>query len=184
VWGLHDTYIVTPTGTGMMIVDQRAAHLRVLYERAQAHLEQQRGESQRLLFPHTIDLSPAEVDLLEELRADLEALGFELERLSGRTVSVRGVPTDVPDGDEDAILEDILKQYTSGQDAVDDERRTHLAKTMAQRSAVARGQPLSEDERRALLDDLFDCEMPYADPTGTPTIVKLSMEELADRFGR
>jgi DNA mismatch repair protein MutL len=184
VWGLYDTYIVTPTNTGMMIVDQRAAHLRVLYERAQAHLEQQRGESQRLLFPHTIDLSPAEVDLLEELRDDLDALGFELERLSGRTVSVRGVPADVPDGDEDAILEDILAQYTSAQDAVDDERRAHLAKMMARRSAVERGQPLSEDERRALLDDLFDCEMPYADPTGIPTIVKLSMEELADRFGR
>jgi len=184
VWGLHDTYIVTPTDTGMMIVDQRAAHLRVLYERAQAHLEQRRGESQRLLFPHTIDLSPAEVDLLEELRDDLDALGFDLERLSGRTVSVRGVPADVPDGDEDAILEDILAQYTSAQDAVDDERRAHLAKMMARRSAVERGQPLSEDERRALLDDLFDCEMPYADPTGTPTIVKLSMEELADRFGR
>jgi DNA mismatch repair protein MutL len=184
VWGLHDTYIVTPTDTGVMFVDQRAAHLRVLYERAQAHLEQQRGESQRLLFPHTIDLSPAEVDLLEELRDDLEALGFEVERLSGRTISVRGVPTDVPDGEEDSILEALLEQYTSAQDSVDDDRRQHLAKTMAQRSAIERGQSLSEDERRALLDDLFDCEMPYADPTGTPTIEKLSMEELADRFER
>lgn len=184
VWGLHDTYVLTPTDTGLMIVDQRAAHVRILYERARAHLRQQQGESQRLLFPHTIDLSPAEVELLEELRDDLEALGFELERLSGRTVSVRGVPADVPDGREDSILEEILAQYTSAQDAVDDERRKHLAKTMAQRSAVERGQPLSEAERRALLGDLFNCEMPYADPTGTPTIVKFSMEELADRFGR
>ncbi len=184
VWGLHDTYVVTPTETGMMLVDQRAAHVRVLYERAQAHLRDQKGASQRLLFPHTVDLSPAEVELLEELRDDLEALGFELERLSGRTVSVRGVPADVPDGNEDTILEEILEQYTSARDTVDDERREYLAKTMAQRSAVDRGQPLSDEERRALLHDLFDCEMPYADPTGTPTIVKFSMEELADRFGR
>ncbi len=184
VWGLHDTYVVTPTETGMMLVDQRAAHLRVLYERAQAHLHTQQGASQRLLFPHTVDLSPAEVELLDELRDDLGALGFELERLSGRTVSVRGVPADVPDGNEDTILEELLEQYRSAQDAVEDDRREHLAKTMAQRSAVDRGQPLSEEERRALLDDLFDCEMPYADPTGMPTIVKFSMEELADRFGR
>ena len=184
VWGLHDTYVVTPTETGMMLVDQRAAHLRVLYERAQAHLRDQQGASQRLLFPHTVDLSPAEVELLDELRDDLDALGFELERLSGRTVSVRGVPADVPDGNEDTILETLLEQYRSAQGAVEDERREHLAKTMAQRSAVDRGQPLSEEERRALLNDLFDCEMPYADPTGTPTIVKFSMEELADRFGR
>jgi DNA mismatch repair protein MutL len=176
--------VVTPTDTGLMLVDQRAAHMRVLYERARAALREQQGASQRLLFPHTVDLSPAEVELLEELRGDLEALGFDLERLSGRTVSVRGVPADVPDGDEDAILEDILEQYTSAQDAVDDDRREHLAKTIAQRSAVERGQPLSDDERRALLQDLFACEMPYADPTGTPTTVKFSMEELADRFGR
>ncbi|MEF8815369.1 MAG: DNA mismatch repair endonuclease MutL [Salinibacter sp.] len=184
VWGLHDTYVVTPTETGMMLVDQRAAHVRVLYERARADLRDQQGASQRLLFPHTVDLSPAEVELLEELRDDLEALGFALERLSGRTVSVRGVPADVPDGNEDTILEELLEQYRSAQDAVEDGRREHLAKTMAQRSAVERGQPLSEGERRALLHDLFDCEMPYADPTGTPTTVKLSMEELADRFGR
>ncbi len=184
VWGLHDTYIVTPTDTGMMVVDQRAAHIRVLFERAREHLKGQQGESQRLLFPHTIDLSPAEVELLGELRDDLNALGFDLERLSGRTVSIRGVPTDVPDGDEGTVLEALLEQYTSAQDALDDERRTQLAKAMAQRSAVERGQPLTEAERQALLNDLFDCEMPYADPTGTPTIVKLSMEELADRFGR
>lgn len=184
VWGLHDTYIVTPTDTGMMLVDQRAAHVRVLYEQNQARLQQEQGNSQQLLFPHTVDLSPADTDLLEELLPDLRALGFEIERMSGRTVAVRGVPTDVPDGDEGAILEDILDQYTSEQDTVEDERRDRLARTMAQQSAVRRGQPLSEAERRSLLTDLFECEMPYADPTGTPTIAKWSMEEIAKRFGR
>ncbi|PSQ96577.1 MAG: DNA mismatch repair protein MutL [Bacteroidetes bacterium SW_9_63_38] len=184
VWGLHDTYIVTPTDTGMMLVDQRAAHVRVLYEENQERLRQEQGRSQQLLFPHTVDLSPADVDLLEELLPDLRALGFEIERMSGRTVAVRGVPTDVPDGDEGAILDEILEQYTSFQDTVDDERRDRLARTMAQQSAVRRGQSLSEAERRSLLADLFACEMPYADPTGTPTIAKWSLEEIAERFGR
>jgi DNA mismatch repair protein MutL len=184
VWGLHDTYIVTPTDTGMMLVDQRAAHVRVLYEENQERLRTEQGSSQQLLFPHTVELSPADVDLLEELLPDLRALGFEIERMSGRTVAVRGVPTDVPDGDEGGILEEILEQYTSAQDTVEDERRDRLARTMAQQSAVQRGQPLSEAERRALLTDLFDCEMPYADPTGTSTIAKWSMEEIAKRFGR
>ena len=184
VWGLHDTYIVTPTDTGMMLVDQRAAHVRVLYEQNQARLQQEQGNSQQLLFPHTVDLSPADAELLEELLPDLRALGFEIERMSGRTVAVRGVPTDVPDGDEGGILEEILEQYTSAQDTVEDERRDRLARTMAQQSAVRRGQPLSEAERRSLLTDLFDCEMPYADPTGTPTMAKWSMEEIAKRFGR
>ena len=184
VWGLHDTYIVTPTETGMMLVDQRAAHVRVLYERNQERLREEQGASQQLLFPHTVDLSPADADLLDDLLPDLRALGFEVEKMSGRTVAVRGVPADVPDGDESGILEELLEQYKSEQDTVDDERRDHLARTMAQKSAVRRGQPLSEAERRSLLRDLFDCEMPYADPTGTPTTAKWSLEEIAKRFDR
>jgi len=184
VWGLHDTYIVTPTDTGMMLVDQRAAHVRVLHERNLERLREEQGNSQQLLFPHTVELSPADVDLFEDLRQDLRALGFEVERMSGRTVAVRGVPADVPDGDESAVLEDILEQYKSAQDTVEDERREQLARVMAQKSAVRRGQPLSESERRSLLRDLFECEMPYADPSGTPTIAKWSLEEIAKRFGR
>ena len=184
VWGLHDTYIMTPTDTGLMMVDQRAAHVRVLYEQHLAHLTEKQGPSQQLLFPHTVDLDPSDADLLDDLLPDLRALGFEVERMSGRTVAVRGVPADVPDGDEAGILESLLEQYKNEEDAVADERRDRLARTLAQQSAVTRGQPLSEDERRALLDDLFECEMPYADPTGTPTMEKWSLEEIADRFGR
>ena len=184
VWGLHDTYILTPTDTGLMMVDQRAAHVRVLYEEHRARLSEGQGPSQQLLFPHTVELGPSDSDLLDDLLPDLRALGFEVERMSGRTVAVRGVPADVPDGDEGHILEDLLEQYKTEQDTVADERREHLARTLAQQSAVARGQPLSEEERRALLRDLFDCEMPYADPSGTSTIEKWSMEEIADRFGR
>ena len=182
VWGLHDTYVVTPTDTGMMLVDQRAAHIRVLYERNQARLREEQGPSQQLLFPHTVDLSASDADLLDDLLPDLQALGFEIGRLSGRTVAVRGVPTDVQDGDEGAVLEALLEQYKSAQDAVQDDRRDRLARTMAQQSAVRRGQPLSETERRSLLHDLFECEMPYADPTGTPTLAKWSLEEIAERF--
>jgi DNA mismatch repair protein MutL len=184
VWDLHDTYIVTPTDTGMMLVDQRAAHVRVLYERNLERLREEQGNSQQLLFPHTVELSPADADLFEDLRPDLRALGFEVERMSGRTVAVRGVPADVPDGDESSVLEDLLEQYKSAQDTVEDERREQLARVMAQKSAVRRGQPLSEAERRSLLQDLFDCEMPYADPSGTPTTAKWSLEEIAKRFGR
>jgi len=182
LWALHDTYILTPTDDGLMLVDQRAAHIRVLYERNLARLREEQGPSQQLLFPHTVDLSPADATLLDDLRPELEALGFEIGRLSGRTIAVRGVPADVPDGDESAILEDVLEQYKAGGDTVEDDRRDRLARTMAQESAVRRGQPLSEAERRSLVIDLFDCEMPYADPTGTPTITKWSMDEIADRF--
>jgi DNA mismatch repair protein MutL len=182
LWALHDTYLLAPTDEGLMVVDQRAAHLRVLYENALEHLREQQGESQQLLFPHTVELPPADADLLEELLPDLRALGFDLERLSGRTVAVRGVPADVREGKEQTILEEVLEQVKTRQDRVEDERRKHLARTLARRSAVERGQPLSDAERRGLLNDLFRCEMPYADPAGNPTLVRMSMEEIEKRF--
>jgi DNA mismatch repair protein MutL len=183
VWGLHDTYLLVPTDHGLMVVDQRAAHIRVLYERALTRLREGQGESQSLLFPRTIDLSPGDAELLDELLPELRALGFEMERMSGRTVAVRGVPTDVSGEDEQPLLEALIEQYKDQHDRVDDERRTHLAKSLAQQSAVARGQSLSNAERRTLLRDLFDCEMPYADPSGNATILQVSMEELSKRMG-
>jgi len=184
VWGLHGTYVLTPTETGLMMVDQRAAHIRILYERNLERLREEKGASQQLLFPHTVDLDPADAELLDDLWTELRALGFEVEKMSGRTVAVRGVPADVPDGNESTILEDFLEQYKTQQETMEDERRERLARTLAQKSAVRRGQALSATERRSLLHDLFECEMPYADPTGTPTILKQSLEEIADRFGR
>jgi len=182
VWGLHDTYLLVPTDHGMMVVDQRAAHIRVLYERALARLRRGEGESQALLFPRTLELSPGDVQLLDALLPDLRALGFDIERMSGRTVAVRAVPADVSGEDEQPVLEALLEQFKAEQDRVEDERRKHLAKRLAQQSAVERGQALSNAERRALLRDLFDCEMPYADPSGHATLLQLSMEELAKRF--
>ena len=181
LWSVHDTYLLTPTNEGLLMVDQRAAHIRVLYEHALRRVRNQQGDSQQLLFPHTIDLQPSQVDLLDELMPDLRALGFDLERLSGRTVAVRGVPVDVREGDERTILKDLLTKYTT-QERVEDERRKHLAKTIAQQSAVQRGQPLSDAERRGLMNDLFRCEMPYADPSGNPTLVRLSLDELGSLF--
>lgn len=182
VWGLHDTYLLVPTDHGLMVVDQRAAHIRVLYERALRRLREGQGESQSLLFPRTVELPPGDAELLEDLLPDLRALGFDVERMSGRTVAVRAVPADVSGEDEQPVLEALLEQYKAQQGRVEDERRKHLAKSLAQKSAVERGQPLSNAERRALLRDLFACEMPYADPSGHATILQLSMEELAKRF--
>ena len=183
IWSLHDTYLVTPTEEGVMLVDQQAAHERVLYERALARAQAGQAESQQLLFPYTVELAPGEVEVLEEVLPDLRALGFDLDRLSGRTVAVRGVPVDVRDGQERALLDELLEQC-KGERLDPSQRQKELARALARRNAVRRGHTLSEAERRGLLNDLFACEMPYADPRGNSTILDLSMEELAKRFGR
>ncbi|QXD15714.1 DNA mismatch repair endonuclease MutL [Rhodocaloribacter litoris] len=184
LWQLHDAYILTQIRSGLMIVDQNAAHERILYEKALQNLRGGFGLSQQLLFPHTLDFSPADYELLTELLPDLRSLGFDLEPFGGRSVVVRGVPAEIRTGDERSILEDILDAYKTFGDTGRDRRREALAKSIARRSAIKPGVKLSTKEMRTLIDQLFLCEMPYACPQGRPTMVKIAIEELQKRFGR
>ncbi len=182
VWQLAGRYLVTTTEAGLLVIDQHAAHKRVLYERALSRLEAGEGATQQLLFPHTFDVPAAEADLFEELLPDLCTLGFDLEAFSGRTVAVRGVPTGVREGEVRALLEGLLEQYRESARTLRLGRAESLARALAGRGAIPAGQRLSPAERQALARDLFRCEMPYADPQGRPTTATLTPEELAERF--
>lgn len=182
-WALHGTYLITPTEDGMMLVDQQAAHTRVLYERALDQAQAGHAESQQLLFPETIDLSPSEMERFDAWKADLQAMGFAVERLSGRTVAIRAVPAEASSGDAASMLRDLLDEIEAGTHDTSD-RRKALAARLARKHAVSRGHTLSEPEQQALLDALFACEMPYADPQGNPTVLNVSMDEIERAFRR
>lgn len=184
MWQMHDRYILTQIRSGLMILDQNAAHERILYERALQSIKNGFGLSQQLLFPHTIDLNPADYELLKELAPDLRSLGFDLEFFSGRSVAIRGVPADIRTGDERSILEDVLEQFKNYRDTLQLKPHDNLAKSIARRSAISPGKKLSPKEMRALIDQLFMCELPYASPHGHPTMIKISISELEKRFGR
>lgn len=180
---LHDTYILTPIRSGLLVLDQRAAHERILYEKALATLHSGFGLSQQLLFPHTFDASAPDLALLKELQGDLVALGFVVEFFSGRTVVVRGVPADVRAGDERSILEDLIEQFRGLRERLRLPHRETLARAIARRSALRHGQRLAQPEMRILIDQLFACEVPFAAPDGRPTLTRLTTDELARRFG-
>lgn len=184
LWQLHNRFILTQIRSGLMVMDQNAAHERILYEKALGSMEGGFGLSQQLLFPHTLDFSPADRELLGELIPDLRSLGFDIEPFSGRSVVVRGVPADIRAGDERSILEHILEQFKTNRDRLQVKARDNLAKSIAQRSAIRPGAKLSVKEMRGLIDQLFLCEMPYACPSGRPTMIKIPFEELDKRFGR
>lgn len=184
LWQLHERYILTVVASGLVLIDQSAAHERILYERAQADLRQGTSASQQLLFPLTIDLNPADFELVGELIADLRALGFDLEPLSGRSVLVRGIPAELKAQNEQALLEDVLEQYKSFREKLQLRGRDNLAKSIARRGAVRPGTRLSPQEMRSLVDGLFACEMPYACPHGRPTTIRIPREELDRRFER
>lgn len=184
LWQLHEAYILTQIHSGLLLVDQNAAHERILYERAIHSLEDEFGLSQQLLFPHTLDCDPVDHKLLEELLPDLHALGFDLELLSGRTVMVRGVPADIRTGDERAMLEDVIEQYKMNLDRLRIPERDNLARSISRRSAIKQGVKMSTKEMRTLIDQLFLCKMPYHCPDGRPTMIRLTLEELEHRFRR
>jgi len=175
LWQLHNKYILTHIRSGLLILDQHAAHERILYERALKTMESGLGLSQQLLFPD--DLA-----LIKELLPDLRALGFDLVIRKDR-VELRGVPADIRTGDERHMLEEILEQYKNYEQTLQIKGRDNLAKSLACKSAIKTGHRLSYQEMRALIDQLFSCDMPYACPHGRPIMIKISLEELDRRGG-
>ena len=178
VWVLHDRYLLVPIEAGLMVVDPRAAHRRIVYERYLHRLQNESGESQQLLFAETIDLSAQEADRFQALQGELAHLGFDAGAMSGRTVALRGVP---PKLDTEAAVDAFRALLNTDDDAPEsatETRRKAWARTLASRQALRDVSGWAPEERRAFLKALWDCEVPYVDPGGTPTLIRLSLDEV------
>lgn len=186
MWQVHDAYILAETASGLIIVDQHSAHERVLFERLMAAFESGGAASQRLLFPITIRLSAAEFQAVEELAGILSRAGFELEPFGSHTVIIHAVPRPHEAFDGERCFREMVEELTHGSELVDSARNQHerVAKSFACKAAIKAGQPLSEGEMAELFDQLFATELPGHDVHGRPTILRLTLEELARRFGR
>jgi len=186
LWQLHQTYILAPIAGGLLIVDQHAAHERILYEEAIARFRTRGATSQGLLFSLPVDLSRDEFDLLLEVKDALEALGFELEALSPPTVMVRGVPGGIGARDPATLLRDVLDGMGEhhGRSLAKDEPWDRVAKSFACHAAVRAGETLTREEMNHLIDRLFATDLPHGDPHGRATFVRVDLHELNQRFGR
>ena len=185
LWQLHRTYILAPVRGGLVIVDQHAAHERILYEGARARLEGARGSSQQLLFPALVDLTRSQFDLVLELGPWLQQLGWNLSLLGPPTVVIHGMPADVKREDPGTFLQDILDGVSEDSSRTPQEDvAEHLARSYACHAAVRAGDALSQTEMRGLVDRLFATSRPHGDPHGRVTFVRLDLDELHRRFGR
>ena len=185
LWQLHRTYILAPVRGGLVIVDQHAAHERILYEAARARLEGTRGTSQQLLFPALVDLTRSQFDLVLELGPWLQQLGWNLSLLGPPTVVIQGMPADVKREDPGTFLQDILDGVSEDSSRTPQEDvAEHLARSYACHAAVRAGDTLSQTEMRGLVDRLFATSRPHGDPHGRVTFVRLDLDELHRRFGR
>ncbi|MBU1299318.1 MAG: hypothetical protein KKB77_09275, partial [Bacteroidetes bacterium] len=181
---LHNRYIIFSIDDGVIIIDQHAAHERILYERAIINFENSNKKSQHLLFPHTVELTTGEISIVESLIPELDALGFQIKIFGKNTVIVEGVPLDIKAGQESTILQEIVDLYKENENNLKLEPRDNLAKSFACKAAIKFGDPLNQSEMSALVEQLFSTKMPYVCPHGRPAVVKLSLSELGKRFGR
>jgi len=181
-WQLHNRYILTQTRTGLTVIDQHAAHKRIIYENTLSATEESLPFTQQLLFARTIELSATEYSLLKELLPIIQRMGFSIDLLSGNTAMINGVPADIDIGDERQVLRDMLHQYRDLDKQLKLEAREKVAIAFASRTAIPRGKRLSQEEMEMLIDQLFACEEPYHDPLQKPTLIYMSMDEIMRRF--
>jgi len=175
-WQLHDTYVLAQTKSGLIIIDQHVAHERVIYE----SIMKGRVQSQRLLFPITIELTPEEYQVYERTKDALKEMGIEFKEFSSHTVVIDSLPADFRINRDE--IGGLFGELVELGNLVDEKSR--IARVLACRGAIKAGQKLSTPEMQALIDRLFATENPYTCPHGRPIVIKWTLEELAHRFGR
>jgi DNA mismatch repair protein MutL len=178
-WQLHNSYIMAQVASGYVIVDQHAAHERILFEESMKG--RQNAAPQGLLFPITIELGPDQFAAYERVADRLAQMGLETHAYSGRTVVVEAVPAGSYMGKDELheLFSDVDKAAASEVSVT-----TELAKLIACKGAVKAGQRLAQPEMESLINRLFACREPHFCPHGRPAIIKITLDDLDRRFGR
>lgn len=183
VFQLHNRLILSPIKTGLMMIDQQAAHERILYERFLQQLETHKGSSQPTLFPQTIHFNAADFELAKDILPDLNALGFQLREFGKNTMIVEGLPADLGSNmNEQEVIEHLIEGYKNNFSILKLSKRDSIARTLARNSSIKAGRILSKEEMYNIIDQLFACESPNISLLGKPIIVKFPIDELVARF--
>lgn len=179
---VHNRYILSQIKSGFMLINQQAAHERILYERFLLQLENHSGTSQQSLFPQSVTLNGSDFELLKELLPDIRALGFDIREFGKNTVVVEGIPADLGNVAEHALLEHLLEGFKNNLSILKLDKRDNLARALARNAAIKIGVKLSLEEMNLLIDQLFACQMPNIALNGKPIISTFTLAELAERF--
>ena len=179
---IHNRYILSQIKSGFMLINQQAAHERILYERFLQQLDNHSGTSQQSLFPQTVTLNTGDFELLKELLPDIRGLGFDIREFGKNTVVVEGIPADLSNVAEHALLEHLLEGFKNNLAILKLDKRDNLARSLSRNGAIKAGAKLSLEEMNLLIDQLFACQMPNLALNGKPVISTFTMNELAERF--
>jgi DNA mismatch repair protein MutL len=182
---LDESFIIATDDEGLLLIDQHVAHERILFDKYRALESTRTSESQQLLIPETFDLTPAQAAVFDTVASELEGYGFELMRLSGRTVAIKAAPADLPAGEARNMLAEIL-------DTVDAEKkgsaretlRDDIAASLACHAAIKVNMPLTPEKMRWLIDRLLKTSSPTTCPHGRPVILRLATRDILKGFHR
>ena len=181
---LHQTYIVTTMKSGLLVVDQHLAHMRVLYEKYLREMENhiESSASQQELFPQHITLGANDASLLKEIMPDLEKIGFRIQQMNATTFIINGTPADSKNNDAVALLEKILDMYKTNIVDLKLDKKLNLARSLATQLAIKSGQSLNPIEMQDLIDRLFACAVAEVSPDGKKIYTILNVNELKTRL--
>ena len=182
---LDESFIIATDNEGLLLIDQHVAHERVLFDKYRALETARRAESQQMLIPETFDLTPAQAAAFDTVVEELEAYGFDLMRLSGRTVAIKATPADLPASEARNVLAEVL-------DTVDSEKRgaaratlrDEIAASLACHAAIKVNMPLAPEKMRWLIDRLLTTSSPTTCPHGRPVILRLTTQDILKGFHR
>jgi len=181
---IKNKYIVCPVKSGLMLIDQKRAHERVLYEKFLECLSTNRAVSQTELFPLTIELNPSDYQVLKETEDELRILGFTIQFKEKNKIILKGRPSGSGAFDPVAMLEIIIEEFKNTQGGPAAGEKERLAVAMAAASAIQYGKPLDKSEMENLFDTLFACSAPNYTPKGKPIINIITLEDLDKKFNR
>ncbi len=175
-------FIVTSLKSGLMLVDQHRAHIRILYEKYLVQLAKQTGSTQGLLFPEMIQFSPSESVMIDNAMSDLQALGFGLASLGGGTYSIDGIPSGTEGLQPAVMLRNVLDELMSGSGDVKTGQREKIALSLAKLAAIPVGQVLSQKEMDDLMGRLLSLPTPNYTPDGKPVLRLFTENEVEKMF--
>ncbi len=179
---LKGRFILTSVKSGLMLIDQHRAHVRVLFDRYMEQIRTRNGVSQGVLFPEVVELPPSEATVLESLTDDLTAVGFDLTPLGGGSYAVNGVPAGIEGLSPVELIRNMVHTAMEKGGNVREEVQTILALTLARSAAIVYGQVLSEEEMANLVDSLFACPTPGYTPDGKTVLITVKEEDIERRF--